>query len=796
MFHKLGFGRSRGRTRGRVILGTALLLALGAFAVACVFAPADAHAAPQTILIVAPHPDDEALIGAGVISAAHTAGDTVKIVYMTNGDFYDGPTGGLARENEAVTAEGILGTSESDLLFLGYPDGGLNAIWTSYTGASDAYTTSFGQSVTYGDRGFGSSDYHYAEFGSHAKYNAPDILTDLGSILSSYKPDIIYTTGPLDALPDHYTTYWFVRRAILQAEAADNTYRPTLYTSIVHWTSDTSWPAAADPTADFTEPPNFDTNSLVEQEGLTWAGRDSVVVPAAMQSTTLTSNPKYEAISAYDSTGADGGFLGNFVHHDEIFWPDNLSNHGPASAAGTDQTVVERSTVQLDGSGSYDIDGDSLTYTWHQNSGTPVTLSSTSAVQPTFTAPTAPATLAFQLKVNDGTVDSGASYVTITVNRAAPIAVAGTDQNVIEQNLVHLDGTGSTDPDGHALTYAWTQTSGPSVTLSSASAAQPTFTAPAAPATLVFSLKVNDGYLDSSTSTVTITVGQAAPLAVAGADQSVIERSLVHLDGTGSSDPDGHALTYAWTQTSGPSVTLSSASAAQPTFTAPVAPATLVFSLKVNDGYLDSTTSTVTITVTRAAPIAAAGTGQSVMAQSLVHLDGTGSTDPDGHALTYAWTQTSGPSVTLSSASAAQPTFTAPATSATLVFSLKVNDGYLDSSASTVAITVKAKTAVTIGKPTAPTSVKRGTKFTVYGSLAPRRQVGASLVKVKCYLKKHGKWVLTRQVNAKNVNHLSITRYSVRFALGSKGSWKLVASCAATSRYASATSKAVFIRVM
>lgn len=102
------------------------------------------------------------------------------------------------------------------------------------------------------------------------------------------------------------------------------------------------------------------------------------------------------------------------------------NNTAPTANAGTDQTaVVSAAVVTLDGLGSTDTDaGDALTYAWTQTSGTTVTLSdnnTTTAVQPTFTAPTlsigdAAATLVFSLTVNDGTVDSTADTVSITVN--------------------------------------------------------------------------------------------------------------------------------------------------------------------------------------------------------------------------------------------------------------------------------------------------------------------------------------------------------------------------------------------
>jgi hypothetical protein len=75
------------------------------------------------------------------------------------------------------------------------------------------------------------------------------------------------------------------------------------------------------------------------------------------------------------------------------------------------------------------------------------------------------------------------------------------------------------------------------------------------------------------------------PVASAGVNQNVMEKSLVHLDGTGSFDLDGDLLTYQFAQTAGPNVGLN-CSEASCNFTAPSVTRTtaLLFELTVGDG--------------------------------------------------------------------------------------------------------------------------------------------------------------------------------------------------------------------
>lgn len=400
--------------------------------------------------------------------------------------------------------------------------------------------------------------------------------------------------------------------------------------------------------------------------------------------------------------------LGSLVGGSGVCDPNTSANLAPLAFAGSDQSVLTQTVVKLDASNSRDPEGQPLTYIWQlktKPAGSEAALTSNTSVNPTFTADKSGLYIA-KLVVNDGTLNSSETLVTILAadENAAPVANAGTNQSVLINSIVTLDGSFSSDANRDPLTYTWKFESiptGSTASLSSTSAVRPTFKADKT-GSYVASLIVSDGLLKSDYIMVTVNVSSvnAAPIAAIGANQTVALNQVVTLDGSGSSDADRDPLTYKWvliSQPTGGTAALSSLVAKQPTLTTALA-GNYVASLVVNDGKADSNYAFTTITAV-AAPVAKATvksgaplapvTGN-VASGTALTFDASTSADPANLALTYKWTLAAAPTANaeaLATDTAVKSTFT-PVATGNYVITLVVNNGTANSNTVTLLLSV------------------------------------------------------------------------------------------------------------
>jgi LmbE family N-acetylglucosaminyl deacetylase len=435
------------------------------------------------ILVVAPHPDDDVITSAGVMLRARQNGETVRVMYMTNGDV-NGTSAGLLRQGEAVAAESILGVAEGDMIFLGYPDGGLQDLRGSFFGSGSAYTGSSGVSRTYGQRGMGGMDYHRFAFGFSADYNGTNVITDVARVLQTYQPSDIFVTSEFDVHSDHAATYRFLIDGIASVRNGNPGYNPTIHSTIV-WNdfgNIDAWPAPQDPTAFNIEPPG-----LTSRTGLVWSQRESLEVPPAAQRTDRSTNPKWLAVNAHQSQGGanPGSYIDRFVKRDEWFFITRVADGDPlppppqppppaggsnlaqsATATASTQAFGQEASKVADGfTDGYPANSSHEWASIEQRSGAWVELrwSSPQSIdqvvlfdRPNVDDQVISGTLTFSdgASVQVGALDNGGGALTVSFSarsvtwlRFTVNAVSGNTYNVGLAELQVFDSGGSTSPD-------------------------------------------------------------------------------------------------------------------------------------------------------------------------------------------------------------------------------------------------------------------------------------------------------------------------------------------------------------
>ena len=359
------------------------------------------------------------------------------------------------------------------------------------------------------------------------------------------------------------------------------------------------------------------------------------------------------------------------------------STDGLTAAAGENQHVLLSEEAILDGSSSTGPQGQQLLYHWSFRAVPELSLidkasfgplnSTSSAITASF-EPDRAGAYVVSLVISDGSQQSLEDLVVIEVtsDNGLPNADAGADQNGAIDTLILLDGQNSSDPEDQVLSYEWSLAGQPADSdlknsnIFDRTSAQASFI-PDTGGTFVFSLTVADPHDFSEPDFVVISIASDndAPVANAGSSETVppCEGQSIALNGLGSYDPDGEALSYTWEISSAPEGSTASAdnfddsTSPTPNFEWDVV-GDYTFTLQVYDGTFFSAMDIVTITTldpsANIEPVAFAGNNQSTEVEAscvlssgswtcepcppiVFAVDGSGSTDDNGDTLSYLW---------------------------------------------------------------------------------------------------------------------------------------------------------------
>ena len=275
-------------------------------------------------------------------------------------------------------------------------------------------------------------------------------------------------------------------------------------------------------------------------------------------------------------------------------------NDPPVADAGPDQTATVGEEVAFDGSGSWDVDNDPLSYLWvfvSRPDGSTAAFDDATRVTPTFTADVS-GDYTVELTVDDGNGATDTDEVTVTASEApntAPVADANGPYTGTAGSAVSFDGSGSFDLDGTIVSYVWDFGDD-----STGSGVAPDHTYPTpGPYTVTLTVTDDDGATATDTTNADITEApNTAPVANAGPDQGGTVGDTVALDGSGSSDVDNDPLTFAWiflARPPGSAASLTDPTSVAPSFT-PDLPGDYTIELTIDDGNGGTATDTVTIT--------------------------------------------------------------------------------------------------------------------------------------------------------------------------------------------------------
>jgi hypothetical protein len=257
-------------------------------------------------------------------------------------------------------------------------------------------------------------------------------------------------------------------------------------------------------------------------------------------------------------------------------------NTAPVAEAGANQTEVAEGLVTLDGSASYDPEGDSLSYTWVQTAGTLVELEDAHSAVASFMGVAGQA-YTFMLTVRDTYGETSSDLVHIVMEEA--------EVELLEPMIAFFTATPRQVLSGDLVNLHWQTQYADTVSIEPMGQVNPSGSTVIQPRETVVLVLTATNAVGSVSETVTIEVTQPEveepntfPIAVAGRDQFRGTEGVVMLDGSYSFDPDGDTLSYRWIVIySTQPITLSDPTSPTPSFEAQSG-SNYLFRLVVTDG--------------------------------------------------------------------------------------------------------------------------------------------------------------------------------------------------------------------
>jgi endonuclease/exonuclease/phosphatase family metal-dependent hydrolase len=319
-------------------------------------------------------------------------------------------------------------------------------------------------------------------------------------------------------------------------------------------------------------------------------------------------------------------------------------NQPPIINAGADKNLPAGTTSTILSGTATDPEGASLTYFWTHVSGpnTPSLVTPTSLS--TNVTGLIAGTYVFRLTVSDGVNTVIDDIQVVIASNTLPTVNAGSDQNLAALTTsTSLTGTAS-DPDGSVVSTAWSKISGPTCTIVSPSALTTSITGMSA-GTYVFRLTATDNVGGTNFDEIQVVIpSNTLPIVNAGSDQTLAVAATSTSVTATASDPDGGSVTVAWTRISGPNTpTIVSPTALTTNITGMVA-GTYVFRCTATDNEGSTAFDEVQITIpANVVPVVNAGPDQNLSSGNTSATLSATASDPDGGAVTVAWTRTSGP---------------------------------------------------------------------------------------------------------------------------------------------------------